>query len=151
MLRATTVGSVDDAALQQHRVGAGGHILQAFADDRLRQNGCGGGAIAGDVVGLGCRFLQQLGAHVFVRIFQFDLFGDGDAIMGHGRRAEFLVERDVSPFGSQSRGDSICDFINAALQLAASIFLEYELLCHGFLLIMVGLTWLRFRIFVDRA
>jgi hypothetical protein len=40
-------------ALQVHRVHAGGHRLGALADDRRRQHGCGGGAVAGEVVGLG--------------------------------------------------------------------------------------------------
>jgi hypothetical protein len=53
-----------DAALQVHRVHAGGNRLGAFADDRLGQNGGGGGAVAGDVVGLGGDFAHHLRAHV---------------------------------------------------------------------------------------
>ncbi len=41
-----------DAALQVHRVEAGGHRLVALAHDRLRQHGRGGGAVAGLVAGL---------------------------------------------------------------------------------------------------
>src|SRR5206468_126413 len=41
-----------DAALQVHRVHAGGHRLQTFGDDGLRQHGRGRGAVAGLVVGL---------------------------------------------------------------------------------------------------
>jgi hypothetical protein len=44
-----------DAALQVHRVHAGGNGLHAFADDRLGENGGGGGAVTGDVVGLAKR------------------------------------------------------------------------------------------------
>jgi hypothetical protein len=40
-----------DAALQVHRVHAGGNRLQAFAQDGLRQHGRGGGAVAGQIVG----------------------------------------------------------------------------------------------------
>src|SRR6266540_919267 len=42
--------SVLDAALQRHRVCAGGDVLQALADDRLRQHGRGRRAVACDVV-----------------------------------------------------------------------------------------------------
>ena len=45
-----------DAALQRHRVRAGGNGLDAFAVDGLGQNGRGGGAVAGDVGGLGSDF-----------------------------------------------------------------------------------------------
>src|SRR5207237_1228273 len=38
-----------DAALQIHRVHAGGNEFHAFLHDRLRENGRGGGAVAGNV------------------------------------------------------------------------------------------------------
>src|SRR5690606_18992010 len=40
-----------DAALQIHRVHAGGNRLETFLDDRVRQNGRGGGPVTGGVVG----------------------------------------------------------------------------------------------------
>src|SRR5690606_10445415 len=46
-------GGLVDAALQVHRVHAGSDGLQAFVDDGLGQNGSGGGAVTGCVVGLG--------------------------------------------------------------------------------------------------
>src|SRR4029077_7365189 len=42
-----------DPAAQGQRVGAGGNVLQALANDRLGQQGGGGGAVAGNVVGRG--------------------------------------------------------------------------------------------------
>jgi hypothetical protein len=56
-----------DAALDQQRVRAGRDVAKAFADDRLREHGRGGGAVAGDVVGLGSDFLDELRAHVLER------------------------------------------------------------------------------------
>src|SRR5690606_14225826 len=46
-------GRLVDAALQVHRVHAGSDGLQAFVDDGLSQNGSGGGAVTGCIVGLG--------------------------------------------------------------------------------------------------
>src|SRR5690606_20738691 len=54
-----------DTALEVHRVGASGNRLQAFDNDRLRQNGSGGGAVTGGVGSLGSHFFHELGAHVF--------------------------------------------------------------------------------------
>ena len=85
-----------DAALERRRVGAGGDVLQAFLVDRLGENGRGGGAVAGDVAGLAGDFADELRAHVFVGIFELDFLGDGDAVLGDGRAAEFLVEDDVA-------------------------------------------------------
>src|SRR5437016_3220221 len=45
-----------DAALQCHRIRAGGNSLNAFAENGLRENGCGGGSVAGDVRGLAGNF-----------------------------------------------------------------------------------------------
>ena len=48
---------VVDAALEGHRIETGGHGLESFLDDAVGEDGGGGGAVAGDVVGLGGDFL----------------------------------------------------------------------------------------------
>ena len=96
-----------DAALDADRVRAGGDVLQAFAVDRLGQNGRGGGAVAGDVAGLAGDFADHLGAHVFVGVFQFDFLGDGHAVLGDGRGAEFLVEDDVAALRAERGRDGL--------------------------------------------
>ena len=90
-----------DAALELHRVGAGGDVLEAFAEDRLGEHGGGGGAVAGEVGGLGGDFLHHLGAHVLDRIVELDFLGDGHAVLGDGRRAELLVDDDVAALGTE--------------------------------------------------
>ena len=77
-----------DAALQVHRVHAGGDVLGAFADDGLGQNRGGRGAVAGEVVGLGGDFAHHLGAHVLELVLEFDFLGDRHAVLGGARRAE---------------------------------------------------------------
>ena len=77
-----------DAALQVHRVTARGDRLQAFGDDRLGQDGGGGGAVAGLVVGLGGDFADQLGAEVLEAVGKLDFLGDGDAVLGGAGSAE---------------------------------------------------------------
>src|SRR5581483_5730697 len=73
-----------DAALDEHRVGAGGDVLHAFLDHGLGQHGGGGGAVASYVVGLRGHFAQQLGAHVLEGIVDLDFLGDGHAVIGDG-------------------------------------------------------------------
>src|SRR5699024_8418713 len=75
-------GGLGDALLHDHGVGAGGQVLQALADDGLGQQGGGGGAVAGHVVGLGGDFLHQLGAHVLIGGVQLDLLGAGHSGVG---------------------------------------------------------------------
>ena len=88
-----------DTALEVDRVGTGGDVLEALFVDGLSEHGGGGGAVAGSVVGLGSDFLHQLGADVLVRVCEFDFLGDGDAVLGDGGRAEFLVNDDVAALG----------------------------------------------------
>ena len=89
-----------DAALQIHRVHAGGDGLVTFLNDRLGENGCRGGAVAGNVVGLGSDLTHHLRAHVLELVGEFDFLGDGDAVLGDARRAERLVDDDVAALGA---------------------------------------------------
>ena len=73
------------AALHEHRVDAGDDGPEALVVDRLGQDGGGGGAVAGDVGGLAGDLLDHLGAHVLVLVFELDLLGDGDAVLGDRR------------------------------------------------------------------
>src|SRR5206468_8951933 len=77
--------SLADAALDADRIGTGGDVLQPLAEDRLRQDRGGGGAVAGVVAGLAGDFADHLRAHIFTRVFQFDLLGDRDTVFGHRR------------------------------------------------------------------
>ena len=80
-------------------------LLETFAVDGLGEHGRGGGAVTGDVAGLAGDFAHELGAHVFVRIFEFDFLGDGDTVLGDRRAAEFLVENDVAAARAEGRLD----------------------------------------------
>ena len=78
------------------RVRTGGHVAQTFAVNGFRENRCGGRAVAGDIGRLGCDFAHELCTHIFIRIFELDLFRDCHAVLGDRGAAEFLVENDVA-------------------------------------------------------
>src|SRR6185437_4930177 len=103
-----------DAALQVHRVHAGGDGLRALADDRLRQHGRRGRAVTGEVAGLHGDFLDHLGAHVLELVGKLDLLGDGDAVLGDARRAERLVEHDVAALRPQRYPHRVGENVDAA-------------------------------------
>ena len=121
-----------DAALQGHRIGAGGNGLDAFAVDGLGQNGGGGGAVAGDVGSLGSDFADHLGAHVLEAVLQFDFFGDGDAVLGDGRRTEFLFDDDVAALGAERDLHGVGQKVDAAEDRLTRLFSVNNLLCHCF-------------------
>ena len=64
------------------------------------QQGGGGGAVAGHVVGLGGDLLDQLRAHVLKGIVQLNLLGDGHAVVGDEGSAELLVQHHVAALGT---------------------------------------------------
>jgi len=77
-----------DAALQIHRVQAGGDRLGAFPDNRSGEDRRRGGSIAGDVILLGGDFANELGAEILEFIGKLDLFCNRDTILGDARRAK---------------------------------------------------------------
>ena len=87
-----------DTAFEDHRVSAGCDVAHAFLNHGLGQDSSCRRAVTSDVVGLGCDFFDELSAHVFKGVFQFDIAGNGDTIVGDGRSTEFLVENDVAAF-----------------------------------------------------
>ena len=110
-----------DAALERHRVHAGGDVLESFAEDCLREHGGGGGAVSSEVAGLGRDFLHHLGAHVLERIRKLDFLGDGHAVLGDGRCTELLVDDDVPALGAECDLDRLCELVDAALESRARI------------------------------
>jgi hypothetical protein len=103
-----------DAALEVHRVHAGGDELHAFADDGLGQHGGRRGAVTGDVGGLGSDFLDHLRAHVLELVLEFDFLGDGNAVLGHGRGAEAALEHDVAALGAEGDLDRVGQDVDAS-------------------------------------
>src|SRR6185369_4682997 len=110
-----------DAALEVHRVHAGGNRLGAFAHDRLRQHGRGGGAVARGVVGLGGDFAQHLRAHVLELVFEFDFLGDGDAVLGDAGCAEALFDHDVAALGAERHLHRVGENVDAAQHAVAGV------------------------------
>jgi hypothetical protein len=106
----------------------GGNRLQAFLDDRLGQNGGGGGAVAGLVIGALGHFLDHLRAHVLELVGKLDLLGDGDAVLGDARRAERLVDDHVAALGAQRRLDRVGEDIDAPQHPVAGIGVELDVL-----------------------
>ena len=114
-----------DAALDVHGIHAGGNRLGAFAHDRLRQYGGGGGAVAREVVGLRGHFAHHLGAHVLEFVGEFDFLGDGHAVLGGAGRAEALLDHHIAALGAEGDFHRIGQNVDAAQHLLARIGAEF--------------------------
>src|SRR5690606_1120345 len=121
--------SLVDAALQVHRVHAGGHVLHAFAHDGLRQHGGGGGAVTSVVRRLGSDFLDHLGAHVLELVLQFDFLGHGHTVLGHGGAAERTLEHHVAALGAQGHLDRVGQDVHAFNHARAGFAAEHDVFC----------------------
>ena len=131
------VGGLVDTPAERHRIGPAGHHPQTFFVDRFGQYGGGGRPVAGRVVCLGGRFLDQLDGEVLVRVVQVDVLGHGHAVLGHFRRAPALVQYGVAAAGAKGAGDGPGQFTHADSQRLPSLVFEDHLLCHsGFLLLL---------------
>ena len=128
-----------DAALQVHRVHAGGHRLHAFAHDGLGQNRGGRGAVAGDVVRLGRDFAQHLCAHVLELVGQFDFLGDGNAVLRGARGAEGFLDHDIAAFRAQRDFHSVGEDVDAAQHALAGVRTEiYVFSSHGIVSVVLS-------------
>jgi hypothetical protein len=110
----TTSTALVDAALDFHRVGTSGDVLDAFPVDGLGQHGGGGGSVAGRIARLARDFANQLGSHVLVRVLQFDFLRHGHAVLGDRRGAELLIQNRVPALGTERRLDGIGELVHPA-------------------------------------
>ena len=121
-------------ALEAGRVGARGHVLQAFAINRFGKQGGRGGSVTGDVACLAGDFADELSAHVFIGVFELDFLGDGHAVLGDGGAAEFFVENYVATGGPKSGLHGFRQLLDAAEQRMPRGFVKRELFgCHSIL------------------
>ncbi len=131
-----------DAALQVHRVHAGGHRLGALADDGMRQDRRGRRAVAGRVIGLRGDLADHLRAHVLELVRELDLLGDGDAVLGDARRAERLVDDDVAALRAERHLHRVRQRVDAAQHAVARIGRKLNFLgSHVLLLLNFTCSW----------
>jgi len=122
-------GSVD-AALERGRGCTCGNVAKTLLDHGLSQDGRGGRAVTGDVVGLGGDLLGELRAEVLVRVVELHLTGDGHAVVGDGRSAPLLVDDDVATLGAERHLDRVGELVHASLERLARRVIELQRLGH---------------------
>ena len=124
-------GGLVDATLQGDGVSTGGHVAQTFAVDSLSQHGGGGGAVAGDVVGLAGNLAHQLGAHVLVSVLELDFLSHGHTVLGDVGGTELLVNDNVAASRAQGALHSLGNLGYTGQQALACGFVKRKLLCHN--------------------
>ena len=100
---------------QNDGISACRQVLDPCVYHCLGQNGCGGGTVAGHVIGLGSHFLHQLRAHVLKSVCQLDLLRDGHTVIGDQGSAEGLIEYYISSFRSKCHSHGVAELIDTGL------------------------------------
>ena len=117
-----------DAALEVHRVHAGGDSLGTFPDDRVSEHGRRGRAVTGLVGGLRGDLAHHLRAHVLELVLELDLLGDGHAVLGDAWCAERLVEHDVAALGAERHAYRVGECIDAVQHSVTRVDREFHFL-----------------------
>src|SRR6266478_6118213 len=104
--------------------------LEALADHGLSEKSRRGRAVTGHVVGLRRHLTQQLRAGVLHRVLELDLAHDRDAVVGHGRGAELLLEDYVATLWSERDAHGLGHDVDALLQGLPCVYVECDLFCH---------------------
>ena len=123
--------SAVDTFFQNHWVCACGYVFHTFANQSLSQQGCGGGAVTGSIVGFYSNFFYQLSAHVFKWVFQLDFFCDGHAVVGDERCAEFFIQNHVAAFWTEGDFYGVSQFVDTGLQRFTGFFAVSNNFGHG--------------------
>jgi hypothetical protein len=105
--------------------------LQSFAEDRFGEDRGGRRAVTGDVAGLRGDFFHELRAHVLERVFEFDVLGDGHAVLGHLRRAPALVEDGIASARPECAFDRSGELGDPFEQALADVFVVTNQLGHS--------------------
>src|SRR3954470_16533959 len=130
-LLADALDGVLDAALQRHRVGAGGDVAQALADERLGEDGRGGRAVTSDVVGLLGDLFDELGADLLEGVLELDFLGDGHTVVGDRGGAPLLLQDDVATLRAERHLDGIGELVHATLEGATRLLVERDEFGHA--------------------
>ena len=118
------IGRLLDTALETHGVRAGSDVAQAFTNECLGQHGCGGGAVASDIVGLLGDLFDELSTDLLVGILEIDLLGDGHTIIGDRGGAPLLLENDVAALRAQGDLHGVGEHVHAALERPPGLLVE---------------------------
>ena len=117
-----------DAALEVHRVGAGGDDLDALAEDRLGEHGRGRRAVAGDVGGLARDFAHHLRADVLeVSLSSISLATVTPSLVMVGE-PHFFSMTTLRPLGPSVTLTALASWLTPRRMRRARVLVEQDLL-----------------------
>src|SRR3954451_16914736 len=133
----TAYGDID-AALQVHRVHAGGNELDAFLHDRGRKHGRCRRAVAGEIVGLRGNFAHHLCAHILELVGELDLLRHRHTVLGDARGTVGFIDHDVAALRAERHFDGVVECLDTVQKPVACVGGESNVLCSHDLNFLFG-------------
>ena len=109
---------------------ARGEVFKSFAYHCLSENDSRSRSVAGNVVSFCRNFFDELRAHIFKRVFQFDFFSDRNAVVRDERSAVFFIENHVSTLRAERDFNRIRKRVYARFKRLSCIFAVFYLFSH---------------------
>src|SRR5437879_663075 len=81
---------------------------------------------------------NRLCAHVLEPVRQFNLFCNGDAVLGDGGGPELLLDNNVAALGAEGHLHGVRQKVDAAEDRSPGLFSVYDLLCHNSFLLLLS-------------
>ncbi len=101
--------------------------LQAFAEDGFSKHCRCGRTVACNVAGFACSFLDELGAHVFKGILQFDVFSNRYAVLGHAGAAPTFVQNGIATARPEGHTNGSGEFAGPVQQFLSRVIAVNQL------------------------
>ena len=114
-----------------HGIGTGGDGPDAFTIDGLSQNGRSCRTVAGNVGRFAGDFANHLSAYVLKAVLEFNLFRNGDAVLGDRWGSELFLDDYVATSGARVTFTASANKLTPR-KIASGLFSVYDLLCHDF-------------------
>ena len=125
------VCSLLNATLQGDGIGAGGHVTQTRLDHGVGQHGGSRGAVTGGVVGFGGSLTNQGHTGVFDVVFQFNFFGDGDAVIDDLGGAKLLFQHHVAALWSEGDCHRLGQDVDTPFESPTGVLVIDDAFSHG--------------------
>ncbi|CCX43770.1 putative uncharacterized protein [Prevotella sp. CAG:1031] len=129
--------SLVDTALEIHRIGTCGHILQTDTDNRLSKDGSGCCAVTCIIAGLRGNLLHELSAHILEGIFKLDFTGNTHTVFSDVRCAELFFDNNITAFRAKSYLNGIGKSVDTLFKLFACFDIEKNFFCHNFWILSI--------------
>jgi len=122
------IGSLVDTLLQGNRICSRRHCLETVKGKFSGEDGSGGGAVTGRVVGSAGHFLDELSSGILDRVREIDGTSNRDTIVDNTGDTVGLLDDDVATTRTDRDRDGVDDLVDPGEELLTGLLVEDNVL-----------------------